>query len=178
MKGSFNDYYLVYDEINPLVSIINNKDKIIIKGNSFTNKVYIIYYYNQQFINYFFKHKYPSSMFINYNEFNKNSFVEQINNDSKNYNRLNNLFINYNLNKKICLAYDSLQDICLKHNYYLIKPSIILNNSNINEQLKLITSGDIILLDNKMNEENINLLIKEIRYKDYQLANLSEIINE
>ena len=39
---TFNEYYLIYDEVKPTVSIEDNKDKIIIKGNATKRYVSII----------------------------------------------------------------------------------------------------------------------------------------
>ena len=51
--GYFNDLYLIYTATSPKMSLNDNKDKIIIKGNSKKNMVAFIVDHNDEIINYF-----------------------------------------------------------------------------------------------------------------------------
>ena len=46
INGIFNEKLLVFDEITPNISITNNKDKFIIKGNSNRQIVSLIFILN------------------------------------------------------------------------------------------------------------------------------------
>ena len=49
---TFNSYYLEYDKIKPNISLENNKDKIIKKGNSSKKGISLIIKDNQDIISY------------------------------------------------------------------------------------------------------------------------------
>ena len=68
--------------------------------------------------------------------------------------------------------------MCKKYKYFIIKPTIKLNGTNIAESKNQITNGVIILISNSVKLEHLKLLINEIRYKDLQIVQISELINE
>ena len=63
-------------------------------------------------------------------------------------------------------------------NYYIVKPSIAINNSNIYSSLNLIGNGSIVFIDNNLSLDNFKLLIKTINNKDLNMVYLSKIIEE
>lgn len=48
----FNEYYLEYDQIKPEISLLDNKDKIIIKGNKNKNAIALVIKNNDNIKNY------------------------------------------------------------------------------------------------------------------------------
>ena len=51
--NAFNSYYLIYDTSYPEVTLENNKDKIVERGNQNKNSVAIILEYNKDTIKIF-----------------------------------------------------------------------------------------------------------------------------
>ena len=55
--GSYNEYYMVFNEITPKISLENNKDKIINQGNNLKNGISLIIEDNKEIVNYFINKK-------------------------------------------------------------------------------------------------------------------------
>ncbi len=171
--NNFNDYYLIYDLILPAISLKDNIDKYIISGNKLNRNISIIIDNNINIENYIVDNNIIANKLIDYEEYNINSTLEQINNDSTNFNRINKL-----LNNKLCLVTEDIEQICRKHEYYLIKPSIYVNNSNYLEVKNDLESGQIIVITDELELEKFKLLIQEIKFKEYNLVFLSNLIKE
>lgn len=175
--GSFNINYLIYDFYNPEVSLEDNKDKIIISGNKSIRQVSILIKNNKNIIEY-----------LNDNEINYSKLVsinstldkENINIESnqKEYKDLDTLLRKKDLNKKICiLDYSNVKE-CKDNKYYIVKPSVIINNSNIISNINNINNGSIILIDDNLKLENFKLLVNKMKSNDMKFVYLSEIIKE
>ena len=108
----FNDYYLVYNEYQPDISINDNKDKIINKGNFKKNSVSFILEYDPNLIDIFRSKNIEFSILVNKNNYNKLEKNEQINNDYKNYNDLETLLNKSKKNTNICYINPLINDIC------------------------------------------------------------------
>ena len=66
----------------------------------------------------------------------------------------------------------------LKKEKYLVEPTIILNSTNYIDVKNKINSGSIILIDSRARLSDVKLLLKEIKYKNYDIVYLSEMISE
>lgn len=173
---TFNSYYLVYEESTPEVSIENNKDKIIKKGNSSKNSIALVVEYNEKIIDYLKNKK--ISVLTNLNNFDKSATYEQINDDYTNYTKLENLINKYVKNPKICLVNENNKSQCIANKAFLVEPSKILNDNTVLNLKDNIESGDIILIKKNTKLENIDIILKSIEYKDYNLNYLSDHISE
>lgn len=60
----FNQYFLVYDQVKPDLSLENNKDKIIQKGNSKLKKVSFVFELENEITDYFKEHSLKGSLLI------------------------------------------------------------------------------------------------------------------
>ena len=60
----FNEYYLVFDEIKPKISLEDHKDKIICQGNPAKNNIAFILENDKKIINYFQEHKIPANLLV------------------------------------------------------------------------------------------------------------------
>ena len=69
-------------------------------------------------------------------------------------------------------------EYCKNNNYYLVKPNVTLNNSNINQNLKFINLGSIILIDDNLTLENLIIFLNLIKKSDIKIVYLSELIKE
>lgn len=174
----FNAYFLVFNEILPDISLENNKDKIITKGNMKKKSVSLILEEENSLTEYLKNRNIKASLLINIDTYTKNNYFEIINNEVTNFKSLENMLNIAKENKHICLINDNNKDICLKNKNFLIKPGLILNSSNILEIKKNIDSGSIVLIKKNAKLEDLVLLLKEINYKDLKIVYLSELISE
>ena len=121
---------------------------------------------------------YKASLLVDLETYQKNSYFEQINNEVDGFDSLeNNLNLNKE-NKNICVVHDKNFDICLKKKKYLVEPTLTLNGTNYIDVKNHLDSGSIILIDESATPSDVRLLLKEIKYKNYQLVYLSEIVSE
>lgn len=176
--GIFNEYYLVFDNVKPDISLNDNMDKIIKKGNSEKKSVSILIENNQAIKQYLEKNKIEASILINEDEYNKNNYLEQINNDIEKYSNVESLLNKNNQNKNLCYIKSMSIDFCKKQRKYLIEESFSLNSKNIVEAKNNIESGSIILVKDTAKLEEFKLLLKEINFKGLNIIKLSELIDE
>ena len=176
--GTFNINYLIYDDIKPDISIEDNKEKIIISGNKSIRQVSILLKDNSSLINYL------NNKNIKYTKLIK-SVDEIVNGENINIISDNKLFLDLDtilnkkdLNKGICILNYSNIDNCKKENYYIVKPSLSINNNNFVSELKSVSSGSIIFIDDNFTLDNFNILLNKLSSSDLKIVYLSEIIKE
>lgn len=176
--GEFNINYLIYDDILPDISIENNKEKVIISGNKSIREVSILVKNNNELV------KYLKNNNIKYSKLIKN--IDDIDNgeninivsDSNLFEDVDTLLNKKNINKRICILNYSNIENCNKNKYYIVKPSLNINNRNLISQLKNINNGDIILIDENFTLNNLKILLNKISNSDLKIVYLSEIIEE
>ena len=171
--GTFNETFLIFSTIMPKISIKNNKNLLIIGGNSNKRAVSILLEYNSETI----KNYGNSNINLVINELNEyNPNYENINNiiNSTNYEKMEKILEKNNLNNELCL--DTNDHNC--KNKRLIKPSLILTNTNYNNVKDNIVNGSIILVKKSVNTTTIDLLINHLNYKDIRVLKLSQLISE
>lgn len=176
--GIFNEYYLIFDEVKPDISLEDNMDKIINRGNSAKKGIALLVENNSSIQNYMKKNKIIGSILITESDYEKESFLEQINNDSEKYNNVESLLNRNNINKNICYIKSLGKEFCQKNHKYLVEETFYLNGQNIVEAKNNIESGAIILIKSTANLEEFKLLIKEINFKGLNIMTLSELIAE
>lgn len=176
--GIFNEYYLVFDEIKPDISIHNHKDKIIKKGNPSKKAVSFLLEDNINIKKYLEQNKIVGSELITETDYEKNSYFEQINNDKEKYNNVESLLNKNNQNKNICFINSLSKEFCKKNQKYLIEETFYLNGQNIVEAKNKIESGAIILIKSTANLEEFKVLLKEINFKGLSVITLSDLIDE
>ena len=173
--GIFNEYYLIFDEIKPDISLQDNKDKIIRQGNASKKSVAFLLEDNEKYLE---ENNIKASLLITEDNYQKNSFFEQINNDLEKYNNIESLLNKNNINKNICYVKTLDNEFCQKNQKYLIEETFSLNSQNIVEAKKNIQSGAIILISKNAKLEEFKLLIKEIQFKGLNIVPISELITE
>lgn len=176
--NTFNSYYLVYTTTYPEVTIENNKDKIITKGNANKRGVAFVLEYNEEMINYFKEQKIDFSVVVDLNTFQKNEVYEQLNNDEEKYKELETFINKYSTNSNICYLKPEIEDICRKEKKYLVKSDKILNNVTFKNIKNNIESGDIYYVNKNMDIKNMQLIINSILYKDLDIVRLSTLLSE
>ena len=93
---TFNQYYLVFDQIKPEISLQDHKDKIIYQGNSKLKKVSLILSEEGEISEYLKANQYKANLLVNLNTYQKNNYFEVINNENEAFLSLENTL---NLNK-------------------------------------------------------------------------------
>lgn len=180
MKESnvFSEYFLVFDEVKPEISLNDNKDKIIRQGNYKKKMVSLILESEGEISEYLKSKNIKASLLSNLSNYVANGYFEAINNEVSGFKSLENSLNLNKENKNICILNDNNKDICLKNNKYLVDPGLKLNSSNIIDVKNNILSGSIILIKNSAKLSDIMLILKEINYKDLEIVFLSDLIKE
>ena len=176
--NAFNSYYLIYDTSYPEVTIENNKDKIVERGNENKKSVSFVLEYNEEIIKYFKENNIDGSILVNINNFNKNEKMEQINNDVSKYKDLESLINKYSNNTHICYVSSKNEELCRKNQKYLVKTDKILNNNTFITLKNSIEAGDIYYVEKNADVKNIKILINSIIYKDLDIISLSKMLSE
>lgn len=178
-SGVFNALFLVADDIKPDISLNENKDKIIKKGNSKKQSVsFILENDETNAITYFISSKIPASLLVNLKSFNQNPYFEQINNDYDYFKELDNKLNKNKINTNICVLNRLNKELCLRAKKFLVEPTLILNETNLVSVKSKITSGDIILIKSDTSVDNIALLISYLKGKGINIVKLSTLISE
>lgn len=175
--GSFNETFIIYNDIKPDISINDNIDKVIIKGNNMKRNISLILE-DSDLTNYLKEHNIQYSLISDLSSdltIDREYILGET--DKKNISDLNTLLNKKKKNSKICLINYSNLEYCKEKKYYLIKPNIDTIN-NINYLLNDICSGSIILVRKSTSLDNLKLIIKEIKKQDLDIVYLSTLISE
>ena len=199
--GIMNKSLLIYDKVLPTISITNNKDKFIIKGNSKKQSVSLLFILND---NKYLKElqtittnrNIKINCFLDYNYLiNNTTKIKETTNiefysygDKGTYTPDNLLFSNNLItritNNEANLCLDSTMtkniiDLCSKNNLYTITPTIILDKSSYKTIKETLSSGNIILIElTKENINSLNTIIDFIEGKGLKIEGLSHLITE
>ena len=175
----FNNLYLVSQPIKPDISLSDNLDKIIIKGNSKKQQVSFVIDENtsKKIKDYLVKNSIKASLLITKDNFSKDSYFEQINNDLKNYKELDKTLKKNKINTNICVLDNNNSNLkfCKSKKKYLVKPGMFLDNTNIIEIKTKLDSGSIIYIKDAT---YLDCLVEYIKSKDLKIVPLSQLISE
>lgn len=175
----FNNLYLVSQPIKPDISLSDNLDKIIIKGNSKKQQVSFVIDENssKKIKDYLVKNSIKASLLITKDNFSKDSYFEQINNDFKNYKELDKTLKKNKINTNICVLDNNNSNLkfCKSKKKYLVKPGMFLDNANIIEIKAKLDSGSIIYIKDAT---YLDCLVEYIKSKDLKIVPLSQLISE
>ena len=175
----FNNLYLVSQPIKPNISLSDNLDKIIIKGNSKKQQVSFVIDENssKKIKDYLVKNNIKASLLITKDNFSKDSYFEQINNDFKNYKELDKTLKKNKTNTNICVLDNNNSNLkfCKSKKKYLVKPGMFLDNANIIEIKTKLDSGSIIYIKDAT---YLDCLVEYIKSKDLKIVPLSQLISE
>lgn len=176
--GSFNSNYLIYDNLKPDISVEDNKDKVIISGNKMKRQISLLVSGNYVVKKYLLDNNIKFSNLIKYDD--EMDCIENINieNDYNLFDDLDTLLNKNNSNKNICILNYSNIKRCNEKEYFIVEPSIKINNSNIVVSLKSINNGSIVLIDNNLSLDNFKLFLNKINNLDLKIVYLSKIIEE
>lgn len=175
--NTYNEEYLVFNDIKPKISLEDNKDKIIIKGNKEKQSISLI------FENYNSLSKYLLSKGLKVNillsDKNYDNNYELINNSNNTmYYEIEDYLNKNKLNKNLCYIKgdNNIPNNC--KNKYLFKPSLIISHSNISTTINNISSGDILLIKDTISLTELEIILNQISYRNLDIIPLSELIKE
>lgn len=172
--GLFNANFLTYDLVKPKKSLDDNKDKYIISGNKYRRYISLIIEDNTDL------KKFLDVNQIKYNLMAKRDTVI----DKKNNYIFSELdeekFIPFTKKTKapyLCLKDYTDIELCKKYGFYILSPSIVIDDYNINSSLKKIDAGSIILVK-ELSSDNMYKLLNRLNYKGLSSTFISKIIDE
>lgn len=199
--GEYNDNLLVFKSIEPVISIKDNYDKFVIGANTskrnislcftivnnnYTNDIITILKNNNVTANFFLDGK-----FIEDNEVIIKTIVDNkyyIGNlgYDKAFNQTKLKYVNSLIYKysgyisKYCYSNDEeVLSLCSKENMYTIKGIEIDSNYPYSSVKENLLNGAILKLDdNKTTVKNLDLIIKYIKQKGYNILNLDDLLTE
>ena len=173
--GAFNDTYLIYNKVKPNISLDDYKDKVIIRGNPSKRSIALILEENSNLEEYLLNKNIKYSIIATLNTtLSQNKDYINGEKDQNKASDLNSLLNKKKINKKICLINYSNIDFCKNKKYFIIKPSIELNNLTFNN----INNGEIILITQNTTLDSLNNLIIKANHLDLSFVSLSELIAE
>lgn len=172
VTSDYSEKLLVFNEIKPNISLEDNKDKIIIRGNHQKQAVSFLFEDINNLSKYMLQKEYKVNILIE--EETHTDKYELINN-SKNENTYKR--IDKYLNNKLCYTKDeTIPKLC--KDKYIFTHSLIVNHTNISTIKNKISSGDILLIQNTLTLEELDLLINQINYQDLSIIPISKLISE
>ena len=124
------------------------------------------------------ENQYRASILVNVSTYEENNYFEVINNEVSSFESLENILNLNKENKHICVVNDGNYDICLEHKNYLVEPTLTLDSTNYIDVKNELDSGCIIFITSKARLSDVKLLLKEIKYKNYDVVFLSDLISE
>ena len=168
----YNEDLIVFNQIKPNISIEENKDKIIIRGNHNKQAVSILFENINYLSEYMLDNDYIVNVLINEETYNdKYEFINNAKQESL-YKRIDNKVKN-----NLCYTNNNtIPKLC--KNKYIFTHSLELNHSNISKQINTISSGDIILVKDTLTKEELELIINQIKYKTLDIIPISKLISE
>ena len=168
----FDKDKLVFDEVIPEQSINYNKDMIINKGRYDKKGISLVFKDNQNIIKYLNNNNIKMTRLVNKETFKSDAQYEQIAIDKD----VDSLLNKYKLNKMICFDNYIDREKCYKDSKYLSTYTYYIENV-LSIDNKLI-SGNILYLDDYLNEQDFKLILNKIYHSGLSLYYLSEIISE
>jgi len=177
IDNKFSEAKLVFNYIKPSISLEDNKDKIIIRGNKNKKSVSLIFEDISNLTRYLLNNNYQVDILIKEESYNLNYELINSSNIKKTYHNIDSYLTKHKANKNLCLVKnDKISSLC--ENKYLFKPSLVLNHSNLSTNINKIASGEIILVKNSLTLSELIILINQIKYQDLSIIPLSELIKE
>ena len=173
----YNENLLVFSEVKPNISLEDNKDKIIIRGNHKKNAVSLLFENNNYLSKYVIQKKYKVNLLIEKEIYDKDYELINNSNDKNTYKKIERYLNKNSMNKELCYTTTkSIPSLC--NNKYTFTHSLEINHSNISTQINTITSGDIILIKDSLSLSELDIILNQISYKDLNIVPISTLISE
>ncbi|MBR6690480.1 MAG: polysaccharide deacetylase family protein [Bacilli bacterium] len=200
-NGYFSDKLFIYDYTKPKISLTDNIDKYIIKGNPSKRMVSLIFTIEldediTDILNIINNYNVKATFFVNYNWFsNNNGLVQELINKGhivspliEDYNSSDFEWMDMVLKKinkqSVGFCYNvndnqSNLDACILKNNYTIKPIIISENKPLVDIKEKLEPGSLLSLKvNSQVKKELSTIIIHIKSKGYNLVNLKDNVIE
>ena len=199
----YNDSMLVFEEVIPDISLLNEYDRYVVGGNSLKNQVALVFkvndnYYIDSVNNILLDKNILATFFMDGSvvESNMDSVLELVSNgyqienlgyDGKysleKFGWTNNMISSLTTkDTKFCYTdYKSsdILDLCSDHKMYTVKPTISVNSYPFTTVKKELESGSIISFNlNEQTLKELPSIISYIKQKGYDIVTLNELISE
>ncbi len=176
--GAFEENELVFNEIYPTISLADNKDKIIEKGNSKKQAISFITA-DEQLITYLEEMGIPYAVLTTKDTVEtKREYGLKINNDYSNYQAVEKALKKGEENTDLCYVGNNQKDFCISKGKTLVKETYTLSKSNFTSKYKEISSGSIVYLQDNLGLEYLKILITQIQYQGLEIIPLTDLISE
>jgi hypothetical protein len=173
----YNENLLVFNEVKPNISLEDNKDKIIIRGNHKKNAVSLLFENDNYLSKYLIQKNYKVNLLIEEEIYYKDYELINNSNNKNTYKKIDRYLNKNNINKKLCYTNDkTIPSLC--NGKYIFTHSLEINHSNLSTQLNTITSGDIILIKDSLSLSELDIILNQISYKDLSIIPISNLISE
>lgn len=177
-NGAFYKNKLVYAVKEPSISMQDNKDKIIFRGNPQKKGVTLLID-SEEFSTYF------DELGINYailttkqNDSFHYQYGEKVLSDSKNYAEVEKWLKKEGEDIGYCYVKAIGKEQCIKSNKYLFLESKRISKSNFASQYSLISSGDILFIDSSIGISYLKVLLHQIEFRGYRILPLTKLLSE
>ena len=170
----YDEDKIVYNQIKPSISLNENKNRIIIRGNSKKREVALIFEKESNLTKYLLQNNIKFNVLITKEEYNKNYEMINNSNNQTTYNNIDSYLTKNDLNKNLC--YVNNQSLC--NNKYIFQESLTINHSNISTNINKISNGEIILIKDTLTLAELEILISKIKTQDLSIIPLSVLISE
>lgn len=175
---SFNEEKLVFNQIKPIISLEDNKDKIIIRGNQNKRSVSLIFENDNLLSKFLIQHDYKINVLINEEKYDLNYELINNSNNETTYNNIEKFLDKNKINKNICIVKENNEISKYCYNKYLVKPSMVISHSSLINLKNKISSGEIIIIKDTLSLAELEILLNEINYRDLNIVPLSKLITE
>ena len=200
-NGYFSDNLFVYDYEEPKISLTDNIDKYIIKGNPSKRMVSLIFRIEKDedikdILNIINNYNVKATFLVNYNWFsNNNDLVEELINNNhivsplmEDYTSSDFEWMDMVLKKinkqSVGFCYNTNEnknnlEECILKNNYTIKPIVISENTPLVDIKEKLESGSLLSLKiNSQVKKELSTIIIHIKSKGYKLVNLRDNVLE
>lgn len=198
--GAYNEVLTVMKEVKPTISIDNNYDKYIIRGNEEKKCVALVFKVEHQspkeIVKILKEENINATFFISSN-YTENNYDEVASMTKFQLELLNNNYINDELNfltnkeylqtitnKDLKFCYTENQDenilnICQKQKMHTIIPTILINNKPYEEiKEKLVNSAIISIPISTSTIKELKIIVNYIKTRGYKFETLSSLLSE
>ena len=200
-NGYYNDKLLVYDYEKPKISLTDNMNKYIIKGNPSKKMVSLAFKVGigediTDILNIVNNYNLKVSFFVNFDWFTNNN--ELISNLISKGHSINLILDSINISdlewvdtvlKKVnkqgnCFCYSEVEtednlNLCMNYGNYTIRPIVISTNTPLVDIKKKIDLGSVLLLPiNSTVKKELSTIIIYIKSKGYNISSIQENILE
>lgn len=175
--GYYQASSLVFDEMKPTISVSENKDKIIQKGNPLKQSVAMILK-DEMLIAYLEEMGIPYSVLTTKEtvDFHR-AYGTKINYDFANYSEVEKTLKKNKENNDLCFITKNHKEFCQEQKKTLIEESLSITKNNFSKVYNGVTSGQIIYVEN-LELSNFKLLLETIQFKGLQVIPLQDLISE